>query len=69
LASYFGVPVDTSGLGTVDYSSNNQTAYEMTRPLSTDTIPQMLGQRIDITPHAALTAQISEKGIRGRYGA
>ena len=33
----------------------------MTRPLSTDTIPQMLGQRIDITPHAALTTQISEK--------
>jgi hypothetical protein len=33
----------------------------MTRPLSVDTIAQMIGQRIDITPHAALAGQVSPK--------
>jgi len=63
LSAMFGVPInpaDGTNASSV-YASNNQTMYELTRPLSTDVLPNMIGQRIDITPHTALTGSVSPK--------
>jgi len=63
LSSMFGVyfdPTNTVSFQT-QFASNNQTMYDMTRPLSTDVLPNMLGQRIDITPHVAVTGAVSPK--------
>jgi hypothetical protein len=63
LSAMYGVPLDPAdGVNANSvYASNNQTLYEMTRPLSTDVLPKMIGQRIDITPHTALTGAVSPK--------
>jgi hypothetical protein len=63
LSAMFGVPInpaDGTNASSV-YASNNQTMYELTRPLSVDVLPNMIGQRIDITPHTALTGSVSPK--------
>ena len=62
LAYYFGVPADpTDPNSSSQFESNNQTVYEMELPLSTARLPERLGQRVDITPHPALSTAISEK--------
>lgn len=63
LSAMFGVPLNPAdGVNATSvFASNNQTSYELTRPLTTDVLPNMIGQRIDITPHAALSSSISEK--------
>ena len=63
LAAMFGSPLDPAdGVNASSlFASNNQTMYDMTRPLSTDVLPNMIGQRIDITPHVAVTGAVSPK--------
>lgn len=63
LTSMFGVYYDPTSPDTLttEFASNNQTMYDMTRPLSTDVLPNMIGQRIDITPHMAVTGAVSPK--------
>lgn len=63
MTSMFGVYYDPTSPDTLttDFASNNQTMYDMTRPLSTDVLPSMIGQRIDITPHVAVTGAVSPK--------
>jgi hypothetical protein len=63
LTAMFGVYYDPTSPDTLktEFASNNQTMYDMTRPLSTDVLPSMIGQRIDITPHVAVTGAVSPK--------